>query len=228
MKLKKITKPRKKPTQLRAQETVNSILIATAHILETEGYEGANTNQIAKVAGISIGSLYQYFQNKESVIATLIERYMDTQKKLVMDRITQLGDNSDLPAITQELVLALMESRSLRPRLQRVLVEEIPRVGKLRDLLDLYLLLSSEISTVLARHSHQHLGQPELDAFLWVHGVDAMVNACVCGLINKKRGICPTTAAHEISRLILSSLGLSSLRLSKNLPKPASEILDSV
>lgn len=69
--------PRRKPTQERAQETVNAIVLATAHILRTEGIERLTTNRIAVVAGVSIGSVYQYFPNKWAILTLLEDRYSD-------------------------------------------------------------------------------------------------------------------------------------------------------
>ncbi|WP_145618574.1 TetR/AcrR family transcriptional regulator [Nitrospirillum bahiense] len=67
-------KPRKSPTQARAAETVRIILEAAARILETRGLEGFNTNAVAERAGVSVGSLYQYFPGKDALTAALIER----------------------------------------------------------------------------------------------------------------------------------------------------------
>jgi hypothetical protein len=61
-------KPRKMPGQARSQETVSIILEASARILESGGLRGFNTNAIAAKAGVSIGSLYQYFPNKDSIV----------------------------------------------------------------------------------------------------------------------------------------------------------------
>lgn len=69
--------PRKKPRQARARATVDAILIAAAHSLKTEGFEHATTNRIAELAGVSIGSLYQYFPNKVSIVGALRERHSD-------------------------------------------------------------------------------------------------------------------------------------------------------
>jgi AcrR family transcriptional regulator len=65
---------RKKPIQDRAKFTSDSILEAAEIIIVNEGYEKATTNYIAERAGVSIGSLYQYFQNKDAIISALIER----------------------------------------------------------------------------------------------------------------------------------------------------------
>lgn len=66
---------RKTPRQARARATVDAILFAAAHILKTDGQPGFTTNRIAEVAGVSIGSLYQYFPNKQAIVNALRERH---------------------------------------------------------------------------------------------------------------------------------------------------------
>src|ERR1700722_10162709 len=66
--------PRKLPVQSRSSETVNAVLEAAARILERHGFEGYTTNAVAERAGVSIGSLYQYFPSKDAVTVALIER----------------------------------------------------------------------------------------------------------------------------------------------------------
>lgn len=66
--------PRKSPSQSRSQKTVDYILEAAAHILEAQGFEGYTTNAIAERAGVSIGSLYQYFPGRDAVTVALIEQ----------------------------------------------------------------------------------------------------------------------------------------------------------
>src|SRR5438067_589446 len=69
------TNPRKQPTQARARATVDAILAATEKVLIKYGYEGASTNRVAQAAGVSIGSLYQYFPSKESLVVAVMERH---------------------------------------------------------------------------------------------------------------------------------------------------------
>jgi AcrR family transcriptional regulator len=66
--------PRKQPRQARATAMVDIILLAATRVLTTESLAGFNTNRVADVAGVSIGSLYQYFPNKAALVAALIER----------------------------------------------------------------------------------------------------------------------------------------------------------
>jgi AcrR family transcriptional regulator len=73
-------KPRKRPLQARSQETVRVILEAAVRVLSKESLAGFNTNRVAEVAGVSVGSLYQYFPNKESLVTALSE---EAQRSLV-------------------------------------------------------------------------------------------------------------------------------------------------
>ena len=67
-----LPKPRKTPIQARSNATVEAILEAAARILEKDGLDGYTTNAIARRAGVSIGSLYQYFPNKDAITAALV------------------------------------------------------------------------------------------------------------------------------------------------------------
>ena len=67
-------RPRKSPRQERSADTVETILAAATRVLERESLAGFNTNRIAEVAGVSVGSLYQYFPNKAALVVALIER----------------------------------------------------------------------------------------------------------------------------------------------------------
>jgi len=82
-------KYRKKPKQHRSKVTVDALLEATTHILLKGGVEALTTNHVAEMAGVSIGSLYQYFPNKASLIAALIEQHVDhevsTLKKVFLN-----------------------------------------------------------------------------------------------------------------------------------------------
>src|SRR5580693_9422657 len=69
---KDMLQARKVPAQARSQETVTVILEASARILESGGLRGFNTNAIAAKAGVSVGSLYQYFPNKDAIVLALI------------------------------------------------------------------------------------------------------------------------------------------------------------
>lgn len=129
---KNTLKARKTPGQERSQETVGVILEASARILESDGLRGFNTNAIAAKAGVSIGSLYQYFPNKDSIVLALIGGFEkalhDTVVKAVQD-----GKGKRLKSRLRLVVRALVSAHYYRPRLNRVLESEEERLGSEAD-----------------------------------------------------------------------------------------------
>jgi AcrR family transcriptional regulator len=126
---KPLTEPRKLPQQERSRIAVEAILAATTRILTEEGYEKANTNRIAERAGVSIGSLYQYFPNKESLIAALMVQHSHEMVELVESKLTDLYDSPPEMAIP-EIVKAVIAAHAIDPRLHQVLNEEIPQSAR--------------------------------------------------------------------------------------------------
>ena len=76
LKRDRATSPRKSATQERSRATVDALLSATARVLVKEGYDRASTNKVAEAAGVSIGSLYQYFPSKEALVSAVIQRHI--------------------------------------------------------------------------------------------------------------------------------------------------------
>jgi AcrR family transcriptional regulator len=123
--------PRKLPQQERSRITVEAILEATTHILTDKGYDQTNTNIIAELAGVSIGSLYQYFPNKESLMVALVEQHCHEIAELVKSKLNHFFDDPPEIAIP-ELVKAVIAVHRINPRLHQVLSEEIPRSERLK------------------------------------------------------------------------------------------------
>jgi AcrR family transcriptional regulator len=109
---------------------VDTILTAAARVLVSGGYEAATTNRIAEAAGISVGSLYQYFPNKESIVAALFERHSAAMWEVFASGCVTLWDRPLAEAVT-EVVDALWAAHHVEPRLHRVLHEQVPRIGRL-------------------------------------------------------------------------------------------------
>ncbi len=114
-------KPRKRPTQPRAVETVACILEAAAQILEAQGFEAFNTNAVAERAGVSIGSLYQYFPGKDALLIALARR----EKAHFGEDARAALDQSNGPAALRHLIAAAVRQQLGRAELARLLdVEE--------------------------------------------------------------------------------------------------------
>jgi AcrR family transcriptional regulator len=124
----KHTRPRKAPQQARAEDTVASIIEAAAQVLEADGFEGFNTNAVARRAGVSIGSLYQYFPGKDALTVALIHR--ETQR-FHADASIALTRRSGKAAL-EYLIGAAVRQQLQRPMLARLLDLEEGRPG-LRD-----------------------------------------------------------------------------------------------
>jgi AcrR family transcriptional regulator len=176
---KPATKPRKGASQERSKATVDALLAATARVLVKEGYDHASTNKIAEAAGVSIGSLYQYFPSKEALVAAVIEKHTSGMLEIVRAsamRVAQLP----LMEAARELVGVMIQAHRVDPKLHRVLVEQTPRVGSMEHIERL-----DEEATLLIRaylEAHRaELGVEDLDlaAFLAVGTVEAMTHIAV-------------------------------------------------
>lgn len=110
-------KPRKQPTQPRAVETVACILEAAAQILEAQGFEAFNTNAVAERAGVSIGSLYQYFPGKEALLIALMQR----EKESFRDDAHAALAEPDGRAALRHLIGAAVRQQLDRAELARLL-----------------------------------------------------------------------------------------------------------
>lgn len=120
------TAPRKQPSQDRSRALVDAVLEAAARVLVDRGYEGTTTNRIAVRAGVSVGSIYQYFPNKQSIVRALLERHVDQAMAL---RPAAL-DGDEL-ALRERMLLSVrwfLDVHSTEPELHRILTSLAPEV----------------------------------------------------------------------------------------------------
>src|SRR5690242_13183136 len=80
---------RRRPVQARSMATVDALLSAVAQILVAGGYEGATTNHIARRAGVSVGSLYQYFPDKKALMNELLARHLERRRAAIAAVLTE-------------------------------------------------------------------------------------------------------------------------------------------
>ncbi|WP_312808700.1 TetR/AcrR family transcriptional regulator [Agrobacterium cavarae] len=118
---------RKEPKQARSRVTVEAIVEAGARILAEEGWAGFTTNRIAEVAGVSIGSLYQYFPDKLALVDAIRHRHLSDSME-VMRRVRADGISPE--QFATQLVAAVVAIHSIHPGLHRVLLDEAPTFEK--------------------------------------------------------------------------------------------------
>lgn len=120
--------PRKSAIQKRSQMMVETLLDATARVLTRDGYDHASTNRIALVAGVSVGSVYQYFPNKESLVRALLVRHNREMLQLLRTALAEVA-SLDVPDAVGRLVTAMIEAHQIDPAVHRVFDEQVPRMG---------------------------------------------------------------------------------------------------
>src|SRR5215470_12874759 len=114
------TSPRKQASQERSRSTVDALVGATARILLKEGYDQASTNRIAEVAGVSIGSLYQYFPSKEALVAAVIDRHTQEISAVTRKALVKMAAQP-VDVAAREFVSVAIDAHRLNPRLHGVL-----------------------------------------------------------------------------------------------------------
>jgi AcrR family transcriptional regulator len=173
------TVPRKQATQARAQATVEVILKATARILVRDGYDHASTNKIAVAAGVSIGSLYQYFPSKEALVAALVDRHIGEMVELLRNEIPTLM-TLPLGQAIERAVRMMVAAHSVDPKLHKVLVEQVPRVGRLEHVermeREMIALARAYLEAKRAEISVTNL---DLSAYIVVGMIESLTHAAV-------------------------------------------------
>lgn len=119
--------PRNQPRQSRSRVTVDAILEATIRVLEQEGADAATTSRVAEVAGVSVGTLYQYFANRDAILHALQDRELERASQL-MSGLLGKSERVSEQAVARAVVEALLKSYRAAPALHRVLAVEGLRV----------------------------------------------------------------------------------------------------
>jgi AcrR family transcriptional regulator len=141
-------KPRKMPVQSRSAATFDAILEAAARILERHGLEGFNTNAVAARAGVSVGSLYQYFPGKDALMAALIRK--DAQAFLVS--IEAAASHKDFRQGMTALIDAAIGHQLDRPGLARILDFEEKRLPLDKESAAIFSAIGAKLAGFLAPH----------------------------------------------------------------------------
>jgi AcrR family transcriptional regulator len=145
------------PRQRRSRDMVHAILDAGVRILQEEGTEGFTTNRVADVAGVSVGSLYQYFANRDMIVAGIVERGVLDAEGQVRLAVATAGDADPLP-LFEQLVSALL--LSFEP--YRDLLAEILSVTPVLSATGISALLETRLSDALRDFLVQHSDRYEL------------------------------------------------------------------
>lgn len=121
-------KPRKTPVQGRSLEAVDSIVVAATRILARGGMLAMTTNAVAEAAGVSIGSLYQYFPHKRAILGAVLERHSKLEVDFFLIRMAE-AKPQNLRGKVRTLLSIPLEFRRNHNELHRALSKELPQIG---------------------------------------------------------------------------------------------------
>lgn len=199
------TRPRKSATQERSRTTVAALLEATARVLVKEGYEHASTNKIAATAGVSIGSLYQYFPSKEALVAAVIDEHKQGMLQLVREAFARVMEQPVEVAV-RELVTVLIEAHSIDPKLHRILVEQVPRVGRMENVETMEREGYRLLRAYLEKHADElQVADLDMAVFICAATVESLTHGAIVhrpdALTDKTSGF-----VDEVTRLVVQYL----------------------
>src|SRR5215471_12364899 len=124
---------RRLPKQRRARQTVDAVLDAVVRVLKREGFKAVTTNRLAEVAGVSIGSVYQYFPDKRAIFVALHQRHVDQIDRMVETKLVEHAASS-LDDLVRAMVEGMIQTHAADPALHELLLTEVPhRADGTRD-----------------------------------------------------------------------------------------------
>ena len=196
------TNPRKSASQARSRQTVDALLEATARVLIKEGYDKTSTNNIATVAGVSIGSLYQYFPTYESILLTWYERVATEAAREI--RIVTVS-RMDMP-LAQSIRLSCQNLLRLYEQHWMALIEMPRQVPQIRDAIrhtSLEILNRGNIKLYLSQHPEFDLQQSDRHAFFIETFINEVIERFV---VERPAFVTSADVLDEISSFIFAYL----------------------
>ncbi|HEY9067956.1 MAG TPA: TetR/AcrR family transcriptional regulator [Burkholderiaceae bacterium] len=195
--------PRKAPRQARSLATVDAILDATARILVERGHAATNTNLVAARAGVSVGSLYQYFPNKLALITALHARHA-REMTIALEREFRARAGESLHAALSRVIEAVMHAHQVDADLHRAL-EQCEDLGLVDDAHDEAHAKMQLVVRELLTAYRDEIAAANLDlaAFTVLHTVHGLVHATMRA---RPSGVSVKAATREIVRLVYAYL----------------------
>jgi len=194
---------RKGPKQQRSKVTVAAILEATVRVLEQEGSDAATTSRIAEVAGVSVGTLYQYFANREAILDALQDREFERATEM-MSRVLARGASRSDREVARAVIEGLLELHSAAPGLHRLLVVAGLSVTPTERVQAFDMRIIAVIKSFLSL-AKVRIRRANLDAaaFVVYQAVRASMLACV---VERPAGLDSETLVDELTDLVLRYL----------------------
>ncbi len=198
--LPKRLQPRKAPVQSRSIQTVEAVVAAASRILAEKKWDGLSMQEVATVAGVSPGTLYQYFPDKHALVAELVERISLREVEFQLERFASLPAGATLIETFDFLIRGTLEFQRREGELMRVLLEALPHLGRHSMLVERVQQLAALIRGLVEEHRAEVMHE---DLDLVVHVVVNAVHSLTHdGVLPRPASLDDATLAREIRRLV--------------------------
>ena len=183
---------------------MQAILEAAAQVFERHGYAAGTTNRIAERAGVSIGTLYQYFPNKDAILVALVRLHVAASAAALQPHVERLSRGERFDDVLPDVVNAMVAMHALEPGLHRVLFEETPLPSTLRAEIDgLEDRLVEEAADALAGEPDSATADPRLSARIVINAIESLTHRLV---LRPPVGVTSQDIAGEIVDLVRAYL----------------------
>lgn len=199
-----LVESRRKPQQRRAQQTVEAILDAVTRILKREGLDRVTTNRIAEVAGVSIGSVYQYFPDKRAIFVALHERHVEQIDRLVESKMLEHAA-SPLEMLMRAMIEAMVDAHVPDPELYELLLNQVPH--RAEGTRDFAVRLHGAFRLAIGARAHELAPKRRRDldtiVFVVIHMVEALSHGAA---LRRPAHLTLTAAKKEAVRAVMAYL----------------------
>jgi len=193
---------RRRPKQRRARQTVDAILDAVVRVLKREGVSAITTNRIAEIAGVSIGSVYQYFPDKQAIFVALHQRHIDQIDRMVASKLVEHAASS-LDDLMRAMIDGMIDAHSADPELYQLLATEVPH--RAEGTHDFAVRLHGAFRLALSSRAHELQKGRDIDQLVFVvtHMVESLSHGA---LFRRPPGLSLTAAKTEVVRAVVAYL----------------------
>jgi AcrR family transcriptional regulator len=196
------TTARRQPRQRRARQTVEAVLDAVVRVLKRDGVKAVTTNRIAEIAGVSIGSVYQYFPDKRAIFVALHRRHIEEIDRMVETKLFE-HVNSPLEDLIRAMVEAMIEAHVTDPELYELLLTEVPH--RAEGTRDFSVRLHGAFRLAISSRAQELNTRRNLDKVVFVvtHMVESLSHGAV---LRRPPGLSLGAAKEEAVRAVLAYL----------------------
>jgi AcrR family transcriptional regulator len=197
------TAARRRPKQRRAHQTVEAVLDAVARVLKRKGVNAVTTNRIAEVAGVSIGSVYQYFPDKRAIFVALHQRHIEQIDRIVETKLFEHAA-SPLEDLIRAMMEAMIEAHVSDPELYELLLTEVPH--RAEGTRDFAVRLHGAFRLAISSRAHElKRRRRDLDKVVFVvtHMVESLSHGAV---LRRPPGLSLAAAKEEAVRAVSAYL----------------------